>query len=215
MVVLNDDQLFETCLINPKITQNNTIHNSSINSINDTTIHNDTKTPLHHCDDNDNIEINDNIDNNDNLKMDKSLDDTDITIDATSVYETDNSITLNNLSINENTSQINSENIILDIEELNEDIEEKSDELMELNKSNFTFEDNLETMQLKKPNQVYFELYKQARKKAKECKKNAIIAYLEAKNIKKTYMVDNVIDSDSDFDAEIDEVSESELDNFD
>ena len=42
-------------------------------------------------------------------------------------------------------------------------------------------------------------------------KKTAIIAYLEAKNIKKTYMLESLIDSDSDFDAEIDEVSESEL----
>ena len=41
-----------------------------------------------------------------------------------------------------------------------------------------------------------------------------ILAYLEAKNIKKTYMLDNLNDSDSEFDAEIDEVSESELENF-
>ncbi len=40
------------------------------------------------------------------------------------------------------------------------------------------------------------------------------MAYLEVKNIKKTYMIDNSIDSDSDFDAEIDEVSESELENL-
>jgi hypothetical protein len=38
-----------------------------------------------------------------------------------------------------------------------------------------------------------------------------IVAYLEAKKIKKTYMIDNLNDSDSDFDAEIEEVSESEL----
>jgi hypothetical protein len=64
---------------------------------------------------------------------------------------------------------------------------------------------------LKKPNQVYFELYKEARNKAKQAKKNAIMAYLEAKNIKKTYMIEKMDDSDSDFDDEIDEVSESEL----
>ena len=45
-------------------------------------------------------------------------------------------------------------------------------------------------------------------------KKNAIVAYLEAKNIKKTYMLESLIDSDSDFDAEIDEVSESELEDL-
>ena len=70
---------------------------------------------------------------------------------------------------------------------------------------------NLETIQLKKPNQVYFELYKEARNKAKIAKKTALLAYLEAKNIKKTYMLENIYDSDSDIDEEIDEVSESEL----
>jgi beta-xylosidase len=77
-----------------------------------------------------------------------------------------------------------------------------------------TLEDTVEEIKLKKPNQVYFELYKEAKKKAKLAKRSAIIAYLEAKNIKKTYMIENVNDSDSDFDAEIDEVSESELESF-
>ena len=108
------------------------------------------------------------------------------------------------------------ENIILDLdfEDLNEDIEENSEELKEINNNDLSLENNLETMQLKKPNQVYFELYKEARKKAKEAKRSAILAYLEAKNIKKTYMLDNLNDSDSEFDAEIDEVSESELEDF-
>jgi hypothetical protein len=110
----------------------------------------------------------------------------------------------------------NEENINLDFvfEDLNEDIEENSDELKEVNNVGLSLENTLETMQLKKPNQVYFELYKEARKKAKEAKRCAILAYLEAKNIKKTYMLDNLNDSDSEFDAEIDEVSESELEDF-
>jgi len=105
------------------------------------------------------------------------------------------------------------ENISLDleIEELKEDIEENTDELREVNNLDLSLENNLETMQLKKPNQVYFELYKEARNKAKIAKKNALLAYLEAKNIKKTYLIENLNDSDSDIDAEIDDVSESEL----
>jgi hypothetical protein len=110
----------------------------------------------------------------------------------------------------------NEENISLDLvfEDLNEDIEENSDELKEINNIDLSLENSLETIQLKKPNQVYFELYKEARKKAKEAKRCAILAYLEAKNIKKTYMIENMDDSDSEFDAEIDEVSESELEDF-
>ena len=58
--------------------------------------------------------------------------------------------------------------------------------------------DSLETITLKKPNQVYYEIYKEARKKAKLAKKTAIVAFLEAKNIKKTYMLDDLDESDSD-----------------
>jgi hypothetical protein len=101
-------------------------------------------------------------------------------------------------------------NIDLDFEDLDEINNDDPDELKEVT-INTDLENTLESIQLKKPNQVYFELYVEARKKAKEAKKNAILAYLEVKNIKKTYMIDNTIDSDSDFDAEIDEVSESEL----
>jgi hypothetical protein len=113
-------------------------------------------------------------------------------------------------------NKMDEENIILDFdfEDLNEDIEENSDELKEINNIDLSLENSLDTIQLKKPNQVYFELYKEARKKAKDAKRCAILAYLEAKNIKKTYMLDNLNDSDSEFDAEIDEVSESELEDF-
>ncbi len=95
--------------------------------------------------------------------------------------------------------------VTLDIEEL--DIDTDIKEFDEIN-----VENSLETITLKKPNEVYFELYREARNKAKEAKRAAIISYLEAKNIKKTYLLDDLNDSDSDFDAEIEDVSESELD---
>ena len=121
---------------------------------------------------------------------------------------------LGSITTNENDNVINNDsNEVLDIEieDLNKDgNEEDTNDLKEIS-IDLNLENNLETINLKKPNQVYFELYKEARNKAKNAKKNAILAYLEAKNIKKTYLIDNLNDSDSDFDAEIDEVSESEL----
>ena len=80
--------------------------------------------------------------------------------------------------------------------------------------------ESLETITLKKPNQVYYEIYKAARKKAKDAKKTAITAFLEAKNIKKTYMLEDLDDSedsdDSDIDSDIDSNidSDSEFDNL-
>jgi hypothetical protein len=110
------------------------------------------------------------------------------------------------------------EDVAKDVEDVKEEVEEVTlvfedldleDDIEEL-KEVTNLEISLETIQLKKPNQVYFELYKEARNKAKIAKKNALLAYLEAKNIKKTYMIEPH-DSDSDIDIEIDDVSESEL----
>jgi hypothetical protein len=127
-------------------------------------------------------------------------------------------ITIPNVSGLIQKSEVTTENPItvedsleLDIENLEPENNEDNLDLKEVD-MDLSLENNLETLQLKKPNQVYLGLYKEARSKAKLAKKAAIIAYLEAKNIKKTYILENLDDSDSDFDAEIDEVSESELD---
>jgi hypothetical protein len=99
----------------------------------------------------------------------------------------------------------------IDFEDLSDDIDENNDVLKEISNNDLHLDKLDDSITLKKPNEVYFEIYKEARNKAKQAKKNAILAYLEAKNIKKTYMIENINDSDSDFDAEIDDVSESEL----
>ena len=55
---------------------------------------------------------------------------------------------------------------------------------------------NDENIVLKKPNDIYYEIYNAAKEKARLARKIAFDAYLEVKKIKKTYMLD---DSDSDF----------------
>jgi hypothetical protein len=53
-----------------------------------------------------------------------------------------------------------------------------------------------DTISLKNPNDVYQELYKKAREKAKQCRIAAIEAYLEAKQIKTKYMLYDEDESD-------------------
>lgn len=50
---------------------------------------------------------------------------------------------------------------------------------------------------LKNQTEVYYEIYKTAKKKANQLKKEAIEAYLEAKEIKTLYMLDDLFDSDN------------------
>ena len=143
----------------------------------------------------------DSLDDNVPLQLDDIVEDIIITNDSEPIqkseFTTENTLT-------------GDDSLELDIENLEPENNEDNLVLKEVN-IDLSLENNLETLQLKKPNQVYFELYKEARSKAKLAKKAAIVAYLEAKNIKKTYILENLDDSDSDFDAEIDEVSESEL----
>jgi len=55
-----------------------------------------------------------------------------------------------------------------------------------------------ETVQLKPRNDVYYEMYRTAKRKAKLAKNLALKSYLEAKNIKNTYMLEDTSDTDSD-----------------
>ena len=109
-------------------------------------------------------------------------------------------------AINNNNIDLEEANIVLDVEEL-----EDPSILKEVDLS-CTLDNTLETLQLKKPNQVYYEIYQNAREKAKDAKKNAIVAYLEMKNIKKTYMLDDIDESDSEFEefASSSEISDTE-----
>ena len=55
-----------------------------------------------------------------------------------------------------------------------------------------------EPINLKKPDEIYYEIYKASRLKAKHMRKLAIEAYLESKDIKTRYMLDDIGDSDDD-----------------
>ena len=112
-----------------------------------------------------------------------------------------------NKETEENTTDsniLNDSSIELNVEELEEDkLKDDWNDLTEFQLN--TNIDTLETMTLKKPNQVYYEIYKEARNKAKLAKKEAIQAFLEAKNIKKTYMLNDLDESDE---SDMDNISE-------
>jgi hypothetical protein len=127
------------------------------------------------------------------------IDDTDDKSDKVSISDDDDGD--NNDDVNVST---------LEFEDLNDN--DKKEELIEITEIN-TIPTQIisEPFILKKPNDVYYKIYREARTKAKEAKKQAILALLEAKNIKKTYMLDKIDGSDEEIDDEIDNISESEL----
>ena len=64
---------------------------------------------------------------------------------------------------------------------------------------------NEDKVTLKEPTEIYYKMYRDARQKAKLARELALSSYLEAKNIKNTYMLKNIEDSDNsdlDYDTE-------------
>ena len=99
------------------------------------------------------------------------------------INNANNSINVPNGSANESTNESTNESdnelneITLDIEEL-------------LPENTNTLE--IPIIKLKKPNEVYYDLFNKAKIKAKEAKKLAIQSYLEAKKIKEIYLLEDV-----------------------
>ena len=212
VMVLDNDPIFDNCLIKTNVPKKIPNLNNAQEQINNLEKDNEESLEKYilSSDSSNNDDIIRDTHINSRLEVELDLDlGKEINVDNCEIQETE-VIEEKDKNEHEDEGQIN-----FDIQELSrEDLENKT-ELEELD-INATLEDDLETLgneliTLKKPNEVYYELYKEAREKAKIAKKSAIIAYLEAKNIKKTYMIDNLDESESDIDAEIDEVSESEL----
>ena len=59
-----------------------------------------------------------------------------------------------------------------------------------------------QNINLNNPNQIYIKIYKAARKKAKDIRKQALHAYLDAEKIKNMYLLENIDDSDESYESE-------------
>jgi hypothetical protein len=84
------------------------------------------------------------------------------------------------------------------------------DKAESLEEVSFDYDSISDSINLKNPNEVYYEIYKVAREKAKQLRKVAMEAFLEAKEIKSKYMLSDFDDSSSD-DLENSDVENSDL----
>ena len=156
-----------------------------------------------------NLENQDDIDDDDDIDEDNDYHeaDDDIAHDNRKGILTDDDKNKNDTTDAGNTGNKNMNTSILKNNSLNdtqikngannlEKIESlELNELTELTEADLEIK-NDENLKLKKPNDIYYEIYSVAKEKARTARKLAFDAYLEVKKIKKTYMLD---DSDSDF----------------
>ena len=113
-----------------------------------------------------------------------------------------------NNEISEFTDKVKEVNLDdLEKEEQSNQSDKNNDELQEVD---LTFDEE-DAITLKNPNEIYLDIYRQAREKAKKAKQEAIKAYLEAKRIKELYMLE-IVDSSEDESESEEESGEEEED---
>ena len=129
-----------------------------------------------------------------------------------------NSVESDNISLSKEVDSVNDKisQFTKEVNEVNlDDLEKKAEPLEtkkdsnELQEVNLTFDEE-DKITLKNPNEIYLDIYRQAREKAKKAKQEAIKAYLEAKRIKELYMLEIVDSSEDESDSEEDSGEENE-----
>ena len=115
---------------------------------------------------------------------------------------------LGNMTSDKNMIVPDQTDIVADnLAETNESLE-KTNILSEVT---LTIPQTADSLTLKSPNEVYMEIYREVRRRAREARKKAIQAYLEVKRIKSLYMLDEMEIEDSDEDDNILESFEDEV----
>lgn len=124
--------------------------------------------------------------------------------DKESLFTEDESVS----SMTTDMSEVDN-NVATGLEDVSNEVEIEIKDLTtnDIQEVELDVKDNSETITLKKPNEVYYEIYRAAREKARHMRKVALEAYLEAKQIKTKYMLEDLGDSDEEFDFTDNEIS--------
>ena len=146
--------------------------------------------------DDDELDINDDENSIDNITL--SDDDEEGVIKDTTEVKNDNLIRDDSNDSDPSDSEYDSE----DNDESNYKYN-KNDEYLEEVQLDLDELDNAD-FKIKNPQDVYFEIWKQSRDKAKKLKRQALEAYLESKKIKSNYMIEDIDNSDDELDDFID-----------
>ena len=224
MVLKKEEDTFNKCLITlptssnvKKEDKNEEIDSLDSSGANEENTKNTESVVVESTTANDNTESNDNenvkielteLSSNDSSSINSSENETvDEVTNVTDNILEDNSDN-NGKKLDNSSNEIQEKDLSLEIEDLesNDNNKPKGLEEFEVSLETLDVKEN-DVVKLRQPNEVYMEIWREARKRAKQARKTAIEAYLEAKNIKSTYMINEIDDSDSE--DEIDNIVNS------
>jgi hypothetical protein len=187
MMVMNPDDLFQKCIIKgsgarPFIKSSATYSEEPLPMVIPTDIAMSS-----------NVELNADID---------TLTEANIIIDT-------NEVPVDEIDDNESTEEQYELTNDLEQTQLDEPVIKK--EPNEIEEVEFNLEElaGADEIKIKRRNEVYYEMYREARRKAKIARDLALSSYLEVKRIKNTYMLEDLKDSD-DSDLEMNDSDESD-----
>ena len=218
LMILNNKPAFQECLIKRKgskdLEKNNTPQQEIIddkpiiidNSLVDSTDENTTNPVCESIIE----ELLDDDDEENNITTEETKEKTDVTKEKTDVTKEKTDVTKEKTDVTKEKTDVTKDLEDNENEELINDNTEKNTNDLEDISDIFSVKTTNE-IKLKKPNEVYWEIYKIAKQKAKQHKKAAISAYLEAKNIKKTYLLEDMDNSDSSDNEDNDSDSDSDI----
>lgn len=198
VMILNDEVKRNKCLIKKDTTQ----ETKTLEKLDENTKNPEETEETATFSEKQNIETEEIVPQNENIKFVSDVSDVISSEDLQNDIEEEEKSeeTTNNSTIEENVDTKEDNKLVDATDDLEKNIEvkpdEKFNELEELNEINLEIPSELEAVHLKKPNEVYLEIYKEVKKRAKEAKKKAIEAYLEAKRIKSLYLLDEIESSD-------------------
>lgn len=181
MMVLQPVDLFEKCILNKKITNSSpTVVLKPLENIENKTDEQDDVTE----------DFKEEIDTQENQEQNKEEQD---------IQENTNKSTLEKMEEEKSNEVVPTDKTVL----------ENSNELCEVD---FDIEelDANDAITIKQRNVMYYEMYMEARRKAKIARDLALSAYLEARRIKNTYMLEDILDSDDNDESDIDELEQLE-----
>lgn len=173
IMVLKTEDLFNTCILKKIKSTDKVVENNNFNTNhNDINIDNSIKIPI-----------------KSSFELSNELVDKNFENDLGKVQHEEN---LDNQENFDNQENLDSEENID-----NNKIKIDTDNSNELHEVEFNLDEipEIDTFSIKKRNDVYYEMYREARQKAKVARDLALSAYLEAKRIKNTYMLDDIINS--------------------
>lgn len=133
-----------------------------------------------------------------NSEKHTSLGENSTVVESSSITEENVHSETNESTVNQQQDNCDDKNVG-DNENTNNDTNDP-DNVAEIEEISLDVSNNNDSIQLKKSSEVYYEIYKDAKKKARAMREAALKAYLEAEKIKMKFSLDDICDDESDFD---------------